>query len=373
MKIIFFGAIIRILFLIFFVNYDSLFIIETSDLLIKLGGQGYDDKRFYLEAVQVARGYKELNFDIGLIYVTLLGLIFRYTVESYFLGSALSILAWFFSAVIFKKNLEFFRIKLSTINLALFFYILLPSSIIYSSLILRESYQLLFMNLLFYSFFKITMKNNLKYSLLLIISLLVISYLHKVFIIFSFIFIFIFSLILLKKSTKFLFRFKYFDTLFLFIVFILISAGYFQISNFILEKITYHVNNLTLSRSNYQDNNLELLSNFDFFLYLFKSFYNYFFEPTITRVENYFDFLLFLENVLRVIFLFISLINIIKFKARNYKYLLTIFLFYILMETFWALGTNNYGTAVRHHMPQMGLLLLSAFFYKINFKTYKKI
>jgi len=43
------------------------------------------------------------------------------------------------------------------------------------------------------------------------------------------------------------------------------------------------------------------------------------------------------------------------------------------METFWALGTNNYGTAVRHHMPQMGLLLLSAFFYKINFKTYKKI
>lgn len=368
MKIIFFGVIIRILFLIVFVNYDSLFIIETSDFLIKLGGQGYDDKRFYLEAVQVARGYKD--FDIGMIYVSLLGLIFRYTIESYFLGGILSILVWLFSAVIFKKNLEFFRIKLSTINFALFFYVSLPSAIIYSSLILRESYQLLFMNLFFFSFFKITIKNNLKYSLLLIICLLVMSYLHKIFIIFSFIFILILLIILIKKMMKSLFRFNYFDTLFLFIILslILIIENYFKISELILKQTVGHVNNLTLSRSNYQNNDLELLSIFDFFLYSFTSFYNYNFQPTITRVENYFDFLLFFENFLRVIFLLMSLVNIIKFKIRNYKYLLTIFLFYILMEIFWGLGTNNYGTAVRHHMPQMGLLLLSAFFCNINFK-----
>lgn len=169
---------------------------------------------------------------------------------------------------------------------------------------------------------------------------------------------------------KSLFRFNYFDTLFLFIILslILIIENYFKISELILKQTVGHVNNLTLSRSNYQNNDLELLSIFDFFLYSFTSFYNYNFQPTITRVENYFDFLLFFENFLRVIFLLMSLVNIIKFKIRNYKYLLTIFLFYILMEIFWGLGTNNYGTAVRHHMPQMGLLLLSAFFCNINFK-----
>lgn len=370
MKIIYFGAFIRILFSIVFEKYEFLFILETSDYLIKLGGQGYDDKRFYLEAVQIARGYKELNFQIGIIFTSFIGLIFRYTAESYFLGSILSILAWFFSAIIFKKNLEFFNINLPAINYALFFYILLPSSIIYSSLILRESYQLLLINLFCFCFFKITMKNNFKYSLLLIISLLALSYLHKVFIIFSFIIIIIFLIILTKKMMKYLFRFRYFNILFLFSIFslILISENYLRISDLIFKNISEHVNNLTLSRSNYQNNNLELLSYFDFFSYLCTSFYNYFFQPTITRVENYFDFLLFFENYLRVIFLFLSLINIIKVKMRNYKYLLIIFFFYILIETLWALGTNNYGTAVRHHMPQIGLLLLLTYFSNLNIK-----
>jgi hypothetical protein len=370
MNVIFFGLILRILFLIIFINYETLLTIETSDFLIKLGGQGYDDKRFYLQAVETARGNQKLNFSTGFVYTSIIGLIFRFTVESYFLGSLMSILAWFFSAIIFKKNLELFKIKLSTINLALFFYTLCPSSIIFSSLMLREAYQLLFINLLFFSFLKITMENDLKYLLLLPICLLSLSYLHKAFIIFSFIFIIIFFLILLKKKVKKLFRFNYLTTLFVIIILslIIINHYFFHIDNLLYKSIVNHVNNLTISRTSYQNDDLIILNIQDFFLYLLKSFYNYYFQPTILRVENYFDFLLFFENFFRITFLFISLINIIKIKIKNYKYLLTFFLFYCLIEIIWALGTNNYGTAVRHHMPQMGLLLLTAFFLNINFK-----
>jgi 4-amino-4-deoxy-L-arabinose transferase-like glycosyltransferase len=370
MNIIFIGLIVRILFCLIFINYENLLTIKNLDYLIKLGGQGYDDKRFYLQAVEIARGNQKLDFSIGFIYTSIIGLIFRYTAESYFLGSLMSILAWFLSAIVFKKNLELFKINLATLSLALFFYTLCPSSIIFSSLMLRESYQLLFINLLFFSFLKIVIEKDLKYLLLLTICLLSLSYLHKTFIIFSLIFTFILFLIILKKKIKKLLRLNYFTTLFgaFILSLILINHYNFHIDTLLYKSISNHVNNLTISRTSYQNDDLIILNIQDFFLYLFKSFYNYYFQPTISHIENYFDFLLFFENFFRIIFLLMSLINIIKIKIKNYKYLITIFIFYCLIEIIWALGTNNYGTAVRHHMPQMGLLLLTAFFLNINFK-----
>jgi len=34
------------------------------------------------------------------------------------------------------------------------------------------------------------------------------------------------------------------------------------------------------------------------------------------------------------------------------------------MEGIWSLGTVNWGTSIRHHLPALGLLLVVGFSYK---------
>jgi hypothetical protein len=43
------------------------------------------------------------------------------------------------------------------------------------------------------------------------------------------------------------------------------------------------------------------------------------------------------------------------------RILLFISFSYLAMETIWSLGTINWGSAVRHHIPALGLLLLAAY------------
>ena len=97
------------------------------------------------------------------------------------------------------------------------------------------------------------------------------------------------------------------------------------------------------------------------FIHTFKNFFYYFVEPTIYRIENFKDVILFCENTLRLIlFYFIIKKSLLKF---NNKILFIIFLtMTILMETIYAQGTVNYGTASRHHVPIMGIFILLAFF-----------
>jgi hypothetical protein len=45
---------------------------------------------------------------------------------------------------------------------------------------------------------------------------------------------------------------------------------------------------------------------------------------------------------------------------------LFVFLSYLVIETIWSLGTVNWGTAIRHHLPSIGLLVVVAFAYSAN-------
>ena len=79
------------------------------------------------------------------------------------------------------------------------------------------------------------------------------------------------------------------------------------------------------------------------------------------------DFILFLENVFRIVLISIIIINLFNFTIKNYKLYLSLFLLYFLAEIV-GLGTNNWGTAVRHHIPTLGIMLLLTFY---NFKKIK--
>ena len=43
------------------------------------------------------------------------------------------------------------------------------------------------------------------------------------------------------------------------------------------------------------------------------------------------------------------------------KILFFIYFLYMILETIWSLGTINWGAAMRHLLPSMGILVLAAF------------
>ena len=79
------------------------------------------------------------------------------------------------------------------------------------------------------------------------------------------------------------------------------------------------------------------------------------------RVSKYLDVVLLCENIIRG-FLILMAFNILIFqKGWKRSSWLFVFLTYFFIESLWAMGTVNWGTAARHHVPSIGLLLIIAF------------
>ena len=115
------------------------------------GAEG-DALLFHDIAVQFSQfGVFDAKFNIGWVYSMFLGSIYFLTVNSIFIGSFLSCLAWLISALVLNKIIKLLGVQKKYRDLALMVYAFLPSSILFTSVTLREVYQLLFVNLLIYS------------------------------------------------------------------------------------------------------------------------------------------------------------------------------------------------------------------------------
>ena len=74
------------------------------------------------------------------------------------------------------------------------------------------------------------------------------------------------------------------------------------------------------------------------------------------------DLIFFIENCARVYLIYLSvkflIINKSKQRVKVYSSLLLILFIYFFTELIWSLGTMNWGTASRHHIPSLGLLAI---------------
>ena len=355
MIIIFCGLILRVLLAAINAYYEP------------LPGAEYDALTFHQVAQLVSINWDYINLDIGWIYATALGIIYKYTFNSLFFGCLVSVLAWFISAIVLKKILKELNIINFNVKIILFFYAFLPSSLIFTSITLREPFQLLFYNLMVLSLIQIFFKNIKKYFFLLFLSLAALVMLHKIFLFLSlFVFLFFILLILAKLKTKY----KILNFIFL------LLFGYFfyeNIQNYFLailpldeysiyEIVQRHINNMTISRASYI-NYLVIINDFnDIILYTIRCVVNYFLQPLPYNHQNVFDTFLFTENLLRLFFVILIFLNLFKFNDINYIYFCFLVIIYISTEILWALGTNNWGTAIRHHLPSFGALAFLAFY-----------
>tara|TARA_B100000767_G_scaffold270079_1_gene293050 strand:- start:701 stop:1825 length:1125 start_codon:yes stop_codon:yes gene_type:complete len=354
-------------------------IIYNNDLSILPGGQA-DAISFhnlgiqysaYLKEVELfpetAWGNHRLNIKIA-SYSYFLGYIFKLVgTESFYFSGFLSCFAWFLSAIVFRKIMLKLKFGKKNINLAIIFYcFLFPTSIIYTSLTLREPYILLFINFIALSITNIYYEKEIKKLFLNIFFIFLASYLLHIFHVANLFFLIIFSslIIIYYFINKFNIGTKTLIVLIILTVFFLSNFGStefifdnikkYQLGHFysIQDRAAYY------TKGEVENLNYDLIS---FFILICKNAFNYFVQPTISNFNNVKDILLICENILRIVFLFFILRKILlKF---NSKIIFIIFLtMFLVMEMIFAQVTVNWGTASRHHVPVMGIFILLVFF-----------
>jgi hypothetical protein len=260
---------------------------------------------------------------------------------------------------------------------------LIPSSLMYTSVTLREPFQLLFVNLALYAALKIYFHRSIAHWLVLFLAAVGMGALHGA-LLASAIFIIAGTLFLLTTRNR---KGMSFTKVILVspIVILCLFYGYFLFTIFsyggqieadlsaavqAYQEGTMVAEQRASYRTDIEINGLGgLILSTPFFLF------QYLFAPMPWNMSSIVDVVVFLENVLRFWLIWNALKYLVgiyrnkpMFVAGNFfgngRFIFFIFLSYLIMETIWSLGTTNWGTGIRHHLPSLGLLLVASFAYR---------
>jgi hypothetical protein len=316
---------------------------------------------------------KSLDFDAiteANLYSYWLGFIYHFTSESVLVGNLLSIVAWMFSAYVLKHIMNMFLIGIRYQCIIMLLYSTWPSSILFTSITLREAYQLLFVNLSFLLIIKFYIQRKSIHLLLAFLPLAILCMLHVTFKAFSFFFLFIaICLFNMRQSIKL--NVNSLTRLWAPTVLVALSLiAWLNYSKYGFNLglgsavQSYIERGITLAgeaRASYRDHvNIDNVSSF--LLYVITAFFQYFLEPLPWRSLSLVDILPIFENALRLFLVYRAYASLMEPKPIEVKSLLIFTLASIfIMELIWSVGTINWGTAMRHHIPSMGLLLVAAF------------
>lgn len=130
--------------------------------------------------------------------------------------------------------------------------------------------------------------------------------------------------------------------------------------------ISDHIGRSTYKTMEDLKNSLNLL------WFAFYGFLQYFLKPFPWEIDINLDIVVMLEGYLRLYLLWLTYKNFkIRESSADLGWIFVLLIFFV-NEFIWSLGTVNWGTAMRHHIPPFSCLLIVAFSVprgsrKINF------
>jgi len=356
--------------------------------LIALFGTGglVGDSFYYHWIASRAVTLGERGLDVSIVqeeasslYAILLSNLYYVSTDSYFIGCLFSIFIWLLSAYVLKKILELLKADKNTKYLVFLFYAFLPSSLINTSVPMREAFELLFVNLIIYSCLRVYLNKSLIHWFYLVISCFLLGQFHKGLYAFGGV-----ILLMLFMSTFLRNRRSFSLVTYIFAVplvaFLSVYLfGIFSNQVYDLEKGLYSVillyqegTQLSIGRANYASF-IDTEGPLGLVMFIPTNLFQYLFEPMPWRISSIFDIVLTFENLFRGFLIFFSLKGLLITDVISRRPLLFIFLAYLIIETIWSFGTTNWGTASRHHVPGIGLLLITGFYFYTKYPMNKRI
>jgi hypothetical protein len=328
-------------------------------------GLDMDAEGFYMRMVLIARSGVFEPMEVGEgVLLNSVGTLMGIFSDTAFFGCLLSCLAWLCSGLLFANIVD---LTDNTNNSKIFFaalYAFWPTAIAYTVPTLREPYQLMFVNLALFGAMALVRSRQPIYWLLIILGLLGAGWLHGGLTAFSGVMLMLTILYYSVIGS---------DKIPVGRIFVAIGlatvVGYFGIGAF--SSVSYNISDGVLEsaqsyqgfgtelfgRTNYKDSS-EATTGLSSIVFIITGLLQYLFEPMPYRVAALVDVALFFENVLRLGIILMAIIELRKSQKHSQRtFLAFLFCAYFSQEIIWSLGTVNWGTASRHHVPAMGLLL----------------
>jgi hypothetical protein len=328
-------------------------------------GLEMDAQGFYMRMVLIARSgvFEPMGVGEGIV-LNSVGTLMGIFSDSAFFGCFLSCLIWLSSGLLFVHILNNIDISDNTKRIFAALYAFWPTAIAYTVPTLREPYQLLFVNLALFSALSLIRNRQPLFWPFLIIGLLGAGWLHGALAAYGFIMLMLTILFysIISEADLPMGRILIATTIAVFIGYIGVtefSAISYNIDGGVLESAqTYQGYGTDLyGRTNYKSGS-EVTTGFASIIFIVIGVFQYLFEPMPFRISAIVDLILFAENSIRFVLILMTIIELRKSEKHSQRRLLAfLFCAYISQEATWSLGTVNWGTASRHHVPAMGLLL----------------
>jgi hypothetical protein len=158
------------------------------------------------------------------------------------------------------------------------------------------------------------------------------------------------GILILTLSTIYLMKFEYVDLA------ILSSV----VNNNLWEQaLNYQMKSLSMVGRATYDFPIDLSSPFTIAYTSFVLFLHYLFEPFPWHVKNIYDVVASIESILRLVLIGFSLKYLCRAQGVEFRLLLLMFILFFSMSFIWAMGTTNYGTAIRHNMVSWWILAIT--------------
>jgi hypothetical protein len=248
---------------------------------------------------------------------------------------------------------------------------------------LREPYEVLFFMLTVYFGLQISMnrKLNIRSVFLMVMSALLMAAFHKVLVVIAVMLIFLFLIWCRRPISRFgnikkLHIMTMMVTPFLLFCIMFLSDGRFGVHGSLLTSLVGSFNNDVqnlgqlisgwremllrdhLGRANYEapfDSSSFLMIIFSFL----KMISYYLFAPFPWMVRNSMDIGGLLESMLRMTLIYFSVKDWCKACGEKRRLLGLMLILYFSISFLWAVGTTNYGTAMRHNMMAWWIIVIT--------------
>jgi len=318
-------------------------------------------------------------------YYEMLGSFYQWFGVSLLFGEQLSILVFAFSCIVFLKimrqlGLERYRVS------CLFCFGALPTMVLLGSVTLRESFEVFFFMLAVYSGVKISISEKLQTTSIfyMMIAAFLMGIFHRALVVYAVFIIFLF----LMYSPRPISRWGNIKKLhligvgvipFIFLGLVIMSTTNSFSFSYVQRIIDYGIFDAivgfqqtsiaNLGRTSYA----ALLDSSSIFMMIYsflKGYSFYLFRPFPWEIHNAIDFYAFWEVLVRITLIFFFVFEWWKAVGPRKRLLGLMLLLFFSMSILWAVGTTNYGTAIRHNMLTWWILVIGGvppFIKKLNF------
>lgn len=359
-----------LLIVIFFFIITLHHIFAFYNSFIKLTNFAPDAIGFYKDASYLSfSNTMKIDFSAAsTMYKNFLAYVLNMFGDSIFLVSELSILIFTLSLVVLLKLSMLLNIK-KEIRLILLLFGTLPTVLFFTSLPMREAFQILFLLLSCYYGVLFWSKKNILIYLKFLVSILILSLWHNGLMVIAPVILYIFTLNSLDTTS---YKISYGVKIIAGILFFgLLAFSFILLGNSGLSSNAASSLASGDALSYTDEYRLRAHDAGSMYSVVFDSssaiglitttpivFLNYLFAPFPWQIRNVVDIYAFLEGILRLILIINSIKLIRSSKGLEKKVYIALFSIYIILEFIWSLGTLNWGTAMRHHTVGYALLLI---------------